>query len=61
MKKQNTVIYLPTGDDASERWIIVREALEEAGISDIRPAPMPCQQYMPRQLRAPVIVRSVEV
>jgi hypothetical protein len=63
MKKQNTVIYLPHGIDANERWEAVEDALRAAGITDIRSAPMPCQQYAPRQMRSarPVLLCSVEV
>jgi hypothetical protein len=42
---------MPIGPDASEHWQIVRGALEDAGITDIRPAPMPAQNFIPRQLR----------
>jgi hypothetical protein len=40
-KQNNTIIYLPTGPNASERWEIVAAALRMAGIRDIRPAPIP--------------------
>ena len=59
-KQNNTIIYLPIGPDANERWEIVAAALRAAGIRDIRPAPMPSQQYTPRHAR-PVLLSSVEV
>jgi hypothetical protein len=59
-KQNNTIIYLPTGPNASERWEIVAAALRMAGIRDIRPAPIPCQQYTPRLAR-PVLLSSAEI
>ena len=58
---KNTVIYLPKGVDANERWETVEGALRAAGITDIRPAPMPAQTFVPRQLRAQVLLSSAEV
>jgi hypothetical protein len=61
MSKQNqTIVYLPAGPDVNDRWDIVAAALRAAGITDIRPAPMPSQQYTPRHAR-PVLLCSVEV
>jgi hypothetical protein len=57
---KNTVIYLPTGIDANERWEMVAASLRAAGITDLRPAPMPAQNYTPRHAR-PVLLSSVEV
>jgi hypothetical protein len=62
--KQNAIIYLPSSEDTSdERWDIVANALREAGISDIRPAPMPSMAYQPRQRRQrlSVLLCSAEV
>jgi hypothetical protein len=60
---KTAIIYVPCSDDASdERWDIVAASLRAAGVQDIRPAPMPCQQYTPRQMRrAPVLLCSAEV
>jgi hypothetical protein len=62
-KQNNTIIYLPTGPDVNDRWEVVAAALRAAGITDIRSAPMPCQQYAPRQMRSarPVLLCSAEV
>jgi hypothetical protein len=51
-------VYLPLHTDANEPWLIVRGALEDAGYRDLRPAPMPAQTYVPRQLR-PVLTSNV--
>jgi hypothetical protein len=59
--KNDTTIYLPLGFDASTRWAIVANALREAGISDIRPAPIPSRPSQPPVPTAPVIVSSVEI
>jgi hypothetical protein len=59
-KQNNTIIYLPTGPDVNDRWEVVAAALRAAGIRDIRPAPMPCQQCTPRLAR-PVLLSSVEI
>lgn len=58
--KTNTTIYLPLDEDANERWQVVAASLRAAGITDIRPAPMPAQQYQPRHAR-PILLASVEV
>lgn len=58
--KKNTTIYLPLYDDATDRWAMVAAALRAAGISDLRPAPMPTQQFQPRHTR-PVLLSSAEV
>lgn len=60
MSQRTSVIYLPSGPDASERWEVVAAALRAAGISDIRPAPMPAQTYTPRMKR-PTFISSMEV
>jgi hypothetical protein len=61
MTKQNITIYLPAGDDATmERWQVVAAALRAAGITDIRPAPMPSQQFLPQHAR-PVQICSREI
>lgn len=60
MKKQNTVIYLPLDEDATDPWQMVAAALRAAGITDLRPAPMPAQQFKPKHAR-PVLLSSVEV
>jgi hypothetical protein len=57
--KNDTVIYLPTGFDASTRWAIVANALREAGVTDIRPSPMP--QRPVRKIQAPVLLSTMEV
>lgn len=58
--KQNTVIYLPLDEDATDRWAMVAAALRAAGITDLRPAPMPAQRFQPRLAR-PVLLASAEV
>lgn len=58
-KQNNTVIYVPV-IDGNERWAMVAAALRAAGISDLRPAPMPTQQFQPRHAR-PVLLSSAEV
>lgn len=57
---KTTVVYLPCGPDANERWEAVEDALRAAGITDIRPAPMPAQNFVPRQLR-PALLSSAEI
>jgi hypothetical protein len=57
---KNTVIYLPTGPDASEHWNIVAAALRAVGVTDIRPAPMPAQSFQPRHAR-PQHITSAEI
>jgi hypothetical protein len=59
-KQNNTIIYLPSGPDASERWDMVAAALRAAGVRDIRPAPMLVQTFQPRHVR-PVLLSSVEI
>jgi hypothetical protein len=62
--KNDTIIYLPAGDDATaDRWDVVAAALRAAGVTDIRPAPMPSLAFQPRHARltAPVLVSSAEV
>jgi hypothetical protein len=56
------VIYIPQPGDATqaERWDIVAASLRAAGVTDIRPAPMPAQTYVPRQLRS-VMLSSAEI
>lgn len=58
--KQNTIIYLPGGLDATDRWAVVAAALKAAGVHDIRPAPLPAQAFQPRHAR-PVLLSSREV
>lgn len=53
-------VYMPLGPDANEHWLIVRGALEDAGITDIRPAPPQSLAFRPKQLRS-VMISSVEV
>lgn len=55
-----TIVYLPHDGSASDRWATVAAALRAAGICDIRPAPMPAQQFQPRASR-PALLRRVEV
>jgi hypothetical protein len=57
---KNAVIYIPTGPDASERWDMVAAALRAAGVKDIRPAPMPTQQFQPKHAR-PAFISSAEI
>ena len=58
---KNAVIYVPIAEDANDlRWDIIAASLRAAGVQDIRPAPMPAQNYVPRQLRTPLI-SSLEV
>lgn len=53
---KNTVVYIPSDTDATEdRWAVVAASLRAAGVVDIRPAPMPAQNYVPRHLRSPLI------
>ena len=59
---KNAVVYVPSDTDATEdRWAVVADSLRAAGVVDIRPAPMPSLTYVPRQLRAPVLLSSAEV
>jgi hypothetical protein len=60
MQAKTTVIYLPCGPDASERWEIVAASLKAAGITDIRPAPMPSLQFLPRHER-PALISTREI
>lgn len=60
MSERTTVVYLPSGTDTSERWEVVAAALRAAGIKDIRPAPMPSQQFQPRLAR-PAFISTAEV
>jgi hypothetical protein len=53
-------VYMPLGADANEHWLIVREALEEAGIRDIRPAPPQSLAFKPKQCR-PILLASAEI
>jgi hypothetical protein len=52
---KRTPIYVPSRNlshyDNWNRWEAVRGALEDAGFTDIRPAPMPSMSFIPRQLR----------
>jgi hypothetical protein len=58
---KNAIIYVPTVEDTSDdRWDIVAASLRAAGVVDIRPAPMPTQNYVPRQLR-PLMLSSAEI
>lgn len=57
---KTTVVYLPQHDDANDRWEMVAASLRAAGITDIRPAPMPAQNFQPRLAR-PLVLSSVEV
>jgi hypothetical protein len=59
-KQNNTIIYLPSGINASERWEAVEYALRQIGITDIRPAPMPAQTFQPKPAH-PVLLSSVEI
>jgi hypothetical protein len=56
-QQNQTVIYLPLDEDATDRWQMVAAALLVAGFTDLRPAPMPAQAYVPRQLR-PVLTSN---
>ena len=58
--KTNTTIYLPLDEDATDRWVMVAAALRAAGITDLRPAPMPAQRFQPHHAR-PVLLSSTEV
>lgn len=58
---KNATIYVPSGPDANERWDIIAAALRAAGVVDIRPAPMPAQNFTPKHLRRPVLLASAEV
>jgi|1185.fasta_scaffold2062181_2 hypothetical protein len=63
-KQNNTIIYLPEGNDATiDRWQVVAAALRAAGITDLRPAPMPAQQFRPKHLRSasPSLICSAEI
>jgi hypothetical protein len=62
-KQNNTIIYLSSSPDTSERWDIVAAALRTAGIRDIRPAPMPSLAFTPRHARQslPLMLCSAEV
>jgi hypothetical protein len=55
-------IYVPQPDNASDadRWEIVAASLRAAGVRDIRPAPMPAQNFLPKHAR-PVLLSSAEV
>lgn len=57
--KKNTAIYIPAGLDANDRWTIVANALRAAGISDIRPAPMPSKPI--RKMSASLLLSTLEV
>jgi hypothetical protein len=57
---KDTVIYLPQDDDANERWRVVAASLRTAGITDIRPAPMPAQSFTSKYAR-PVLLSSAEI
>lgn len=63
LSQKTTIVYIPRGIDCNERWEAVEDALRVAGISDIRPAPMPAQQFQPRHARQslPVMLCSAEV
>jgi hypothetical protein len=60
---KTSTIYISTPADASQReyWEMVRGSLEDAGLTDIRPAPTASLAFVPRQLRAPVLLSSAEV
>ena len=53
-------VYMPLGADANEHWLIVRGALEAAGITDIRPAPPASLAFKPKQCR-PILLASAEI
>jgi hypothetical protein len=60
---RSTPIYVPTASSLSfcdnwNRWEIVRGALEDEGWTDIRPAPMPSLNFIPRQLRPGALARG---
>jgi hypothetical protein len=59
MQSKTTTIYLPVGIDANTRWSIVANALRAAGITDIRPAPMPSRPV--RKIQAPTLISTMEV
>jgi hypothetical protein len=59
---KNSVVYVPSDTDATEdRWAVVAASLRAAGVVDIRPAPMPAQNFKPRHLRSPLMLSSVEI
>ena len=55
-----TTVYMPLDDEANDRWAMVAASLRAAGITDIRPAPMPAQKFQPRLAR-PLILSSAEI
>jgi hypothetical protein len=57
---KNAVIYLPSGPDVQDRWEIIAASLRAAGVTDVRPAPMPAQSFQPRHAR-PQYVTSAEI
>ncbi|MGF7213039.1 hypothetical protein GGE65_007675 [Skermanella aerolata] len=60
MTAKTTTVYIPSGPDASERWDIVAAALRANGITDLRPAPLPAQNYKPR-LSRPDFISAQEI
>jgi hypothetical protein len=62
MRKQNTVIYLPGGLDATGRWSAVANALKAVAIDDIRPCPVPPLPLRKRPVEPmPFLISRTEV
>jgi hypothetical protein len=57
--KSDTVVYIPSDDDASDRWLIVAAALRAAGYRNLRPAPMPSLAFQPRHRRQRLAAASM--
>jgi hypothetical protein len=61
-RQNKTIVYIPVDDSSDSRWLTVAAALRSAGISDIRPCPMPSQPIQKRPIRpVPVIISTMEV
>jgi energy-coupling factor transporter ATP-binding protein EcfA2 len=60
---KTTVIYVPRPENAidAEKWEAVEDALRAVGVTDIRRAPPQSLNYVPRQLRAPAVISTMEV
>ena len=63
MDRSTTPVYLPMRESLScrdnwNRWEAVKGALEDEGWTDIRPAPMPSLNYVPRALRPEISARG---